>query len=177
VAPHALAWTAAVTDDLLAIDPGVHDVATAWFEDGILRQVGFWAARKPSPCRAYGRAIVEIPQFDRRPSPQVIELAVAGAYLAGSAAETCRFVTPSEWKGSVPKPIHHCQIWTALSEAERACFPQDTNDRILAARMKGARDAWRKDGARYYGKGKGHEVHNLLDAAGLGLFELGRITR
>lgn len=161
---------------LLAIDPGVHASATAWFEDRALQQVGDWPACKPSPIRVYDRAVVEVPQFDGRVSLHVIGLAVAGAHLAGSAAEHVRFVTPREWKGSMPKPVHHHKVWLALSPAERTVLPDYAEHEINKALIRGAKDGWRKPGGTYYGASDRGRVHNALDAVALGLFELGRLV-
>lgn len=161
---------------LLAIDPGVNASATAWFEDRVLQQVGDWPARTPRPIRAYDRAIVEVPQFDSRVSIHVIGLAVAGAHLAGSAAEHARFVAPREWKGSMPKPVHHRKVWAELSDAERKVLPDYAEHEINKALMRGAKDGWRKPGGTYYGASERGRVHNVLDAVALGLFELGRLV-
>ncbi len=55
-------------------------------------------------------------------------------------------VEPAEWKGQVPKPVHHARIWAKLSPEE-----QDVVGRCLKGVPAGQR-------------------HNALDAVGLGLW-------
>lgn len=163
---------------LLALDAGVHECAAARFFDGGLVALRTMTARHPGgPMYIIASAdevACEIPQFDTRVSKHVIDLAVHVALIAGACRCPVYTYTPRQWIGSLQKPIHHHRIWGALTAAERALFPADTTVRIAAACAKGGKDNWRKSGALYYGRGKGSEVHNLLDAVGLGLHHLGR---
>jgi hypothetical protein len=71
------------------------------------------------------------------------------AYLvAGVDAE---LVTPSAWKGQVPKQIHHKRIVAALDADELR--------RVEALRCAASK------------------VHNAIDAVGLGLWRLARLSR
>lgn len=161
---------------LLAIDPGVHENYVARFADGVLFSVLDWPTGALIRS-TYDVCIFERPQFDGRVHKHVIDLAVNAALLAGSTrAPLIRGVEPREWKGSQRKPVHHLRIWRALSPAERKVLPDDTHDRITKAILKGAKDAWRKPSVTYYGKAKGSEIHNVVDAVGLGLFQLGRLV-
>lgn len=173
---------------LICIDPGVHECAVAVFEGAVLRDVRFIEASSPvrlpaglwALCYLGVAVVVEKPQFDRRCGKHVIDLAWSGR----GVAEACAFaptsalaaVTPAEWKGSTPKPQHHAEALAALSPTELAVLPPDTAARVAEACRKGGLDAWRKPGASYYGKAKGAEVHNLLDAVALGLWRLGRLA-
>jgi hypothetical protein len=66
-------------------------------------------------------------------------------------------------------------LWDVLTGAEREVLGgADTFRRIAAAVQKGALDRWGKPGASYYGAWTGH---NLLDAAALGAYQLGRLER
>jgi hypothetical protein len=169
---------------LLALDAGAHECAAAEFDRGVLRDILAFSARCSdgtfdfsASCNdpdAWGEVAIEIPQFDARVSKHVIDLAVHVCLIAGACRCPVYAYTPRQWIGSLQKPIHHHRIWEALTPAERALFPADTEARIAAACAKGGKDNWRKPGATYYGTGKGSEVHNLLDAAGLGLHHLGR---
>lgn len=171
---------------LICIDPGVHECAVAVYTStGRLYDCGFvtlseslgaevlaWLSPEPVTI------VCEKPQFDRRVSKHVIDLAWSGARVAESFARggPVTAVTPSEWKGSTPKPQHHAEALAALSPAELAVLPPDTAARVSEACREGGLDAWRKPGASYYGKAKGAEVHNILDAVALGLWRLGRLA-
>lgn len=167
---------------LLAIDPGKHWCDCAWFYDGELTRV----YAMPSLHRTAGpalhglsipanRVICEKPQLDGRPATDLIDVTLAGAYLAGQAWGTVRFVEPREWKGSMPKPVHHRKVWQTLTPTERAALPDYAEHEINKALLRGAKDGWRKPGGTYY-RGERGKVHNALDAVALGLFELGRLV-
>jgi hypothetical protein len=81
----------------------------------------------------------------------LIDLTAASCLLAGSLKpREIRFVTPHEWKGSLPKEVCHARIQKKLTPAELG---------ILAVASS---------------KIRGSLVHNLWDAVGIGLFALGR---
>jgi hypothetical protein len=181
---------------IIAIDPGVHRCACAGFDDdGTLTEAWFETARTfkrgeelPTTPR-YSAAvgvdviIVEQPQVDRRTRtavPEVVALSWHGALLAGEfagrEAAPVVAVTPSEWKGSEPKPQHHARLWEILSAEERRVLGGVATQRaILAARQKGALTRWSKPGAAYYPRA--FVMHNLLDAAALGAWYTGRLER
>jgi len=121
----------------------------------------------------------ETPQVDsrsRRSTQSIVKLAAEGGELAGMYAQAnsaliCR-VTPSEWKGSVPKPIAHGRMWARLLPHERDLLGGDaTLDAIDVAKRKGALERWAKEGARYYPRT--WHAHNILDAVGIGLYLIG----
>lgn len=122
----------------------------------------------------------ESPQVDARTrvsTPAVVRLAAVGGVLAGLYAGAnggkVEAVTPSIWKGTAPKPVHHSRMWRALTAAEqRLLGGEDTLTRIHAARRAGAKDRWGKPGGAYYPTS--WWTHNLLDAVGIGLWRLGR---
>lgn len=148
------------------------------FDDGELqhlwfKQMGVHVSGDPDWAHV---VLAEKPQFDRRVSKHVIDLAWTGALVAASFGAPVKAYTPSQWKGSTPKPVHHNRVWQVLTPAERALFPAGTEARIAEACRKGGLDAWRKPGVKYYGEGKGSECHNLLDSAALGLHHLGRYS-
>lgn len=174
---------------LIAIDPGVERCAVAVFVEGMLSEADFVEAASPVRLPVWLNfacvgprslcVVVEKPQFDRRVSKYVLDLAwsgrgVAEACAAANDRSALRAYTPSEWKGSQPKPQHHSWAYEALTPKERAVLPLGTADHIARACAAGARDNWRKEGARYY-RGAGADVHNLLDAVALGLTHLGRL--
>jgi hypothetical protein len=178
--------------NVIAIDPGYsargEGCACAYVTGGYLTSV--WFARSDSALFADvlpitpTNVVVEKPQQDSRswglPPSTLINLAWEGALLAGLYAG--RFggsvvaVTPSTWKGSVPKPVAHGRLWKVLTPAEREVLGgDDTARRIEAAKRKGALDRWGKPGVRYYPRTWGG--HNLLDAAALALTHVGRLTK
>jgi len=104
-----------------------------------------------------GQLVIEIPQVYRvgksKGDPNdLIKVAVqAGQWIERAklyGASVYRHL-PQEWKGQVPKNVHHERILAALSPAESARIPK-----LPKA-----------------------DAHNMLDAIGLGLFHLGRISR
>lgn len=167
---------------ILAIDPGVELCACAWFDDACLRRIEFHAAHKVrGACsRIPDLVVVERPEYqgarsDAARTQDLLALSWAGAKAAYRVgAPEVREVTPSEWKGSEAKPPQHARMWTmCLTDDEKKLFPADTGKRIMTAARKYALHPGRP-GAEYYGRGKGSEVHNLLDAAALGLAYVGR---
>ena len=163
---------------MIAIDPGYakrgQGSACAYFVGRTLTAV--WFARCPPPLPPdawnWAKVVWEQPQVDQRTRIAVVEivrLAAEGGTLAGYYAGLRRAevvpVTPSSWKGSVPKPINHASLWKALQPDERALFPPDTEARIQRAVEKGALERWKRPGAVYYGT---WDAHNLLDAVGIG---------
>ncbi len=74
----------------------------------------------------------------------------------------------TDWIGSVQKPILHQRIWAALAPEERRVFPASTQADIDRASEHHART--RKILTA-------RAAFNTLDAAGVGLFHLGRIKK
>lgn len=75
----------------------------------------------------------------------------------------------SDWIGGTRKPALHLRIWRALQPAERKRFHPSTEQWIDQAAEKLAR----KPGSKPWE----HASFNTLDAAGVGLFHLGRIGK
>lgn len=174
---------------LLAIDPGYAargpGNACAAFEDGVL--VAHWFVRagralKRPPWLA-DVVVLELPQTRRRgtgaqaTAETLIKLTAEGCLLAGiyagASGGRVELLTPSRWKGSVPKPIQHKQLWARLSVAERALLGGiDTYPQILTAVDRGAASRW-TPGKSWYPRD--WMMHNTLDAVCLGATYLGRI--
>lgn len=72
--------------------------------------------------------------------------AIRGFYTVRAPGIATALVKPRAWKGTVPKPIHNERVLGALSREERALLP----------RRPRAKDF----------------DHNMLDAVGLGLWQL-----
>lgn len=134
----------------LAIDPGV-DTGWALFEerDGALVRCG--VGDPPWTAHLLG-AVIEKPQVYRAAKSKgdpndLITLAIrVGRYVEKLAMRgiACNLVTPVEWKGQVPKEIHHRRVLGVLSLNETE---------IVQSAYKGMPVSIR---------------HNMLDAIGLG---------
>ena len=117
---------------------------------------------------------VERPAFDGRimrgvPPGTIIDLAwnvCRIAYTLAAGAPVHEY-TPGDWIGTVAKPVLHQRIWAALTAAERRCFPEQTERELDRA------------SEHYTRKRKiiQHVAFNTLDAAGVGLFDIGRIGK
>lgn len=137
----------------LAIDPGADqgwaliDSVHGIFDCGL----GDWSDAAPARC------VIEFPQHrpgGRTPVNALLVLAAragaAGERARASGVPHCEYVYPVQWKGSVPKDIHHPRIMAALLPCER---------RVVA------------EATRRVAKGK---RHNVLDACGIALWAVGR---
>lgn len=172
---------------LVAIDPGYGrrsgGCAVAVFAGVALVRATF---ERPETVRAEtlrcgAREVVwEKPQCDARSrviAPTLIELTAAGATLAGMFAGACGCacvaVTPSTWKGSVPKAISHGRLWAVLDDHERAILGgADTLAIIESAKRQGGASRW-PAGKTFYPAT--WNTHNLLDAVALGATRMGRL--
>lgn len=179
---------------MAAIDPGAQRVAVARFDSGDLRLVGFVGAgtsHHPRGLMAIAdRAVYELPQADGRGSPtdDLLAVAAAGATCAAWCSRVVVAYQPRQWKGAVSKAPHHRQAWDVLTDAERALLGGDaTLTAIEAACKRGAAVRWQKRGphaSNHFYSAKelpavdGLKItHDLLDAATLGLYDLGRLCR
>lgn len=176
---------------MIAIDPGGarKGCAGARFYGACLDAV---SANASTLARSQNeRVVIERPQQDGRsravPPKILIDMTRNGFLLAGQIAgfdETVREYTPAQWKcgpkgnESIPKAIHHSRLVNALTASEqvvlRAAFP-DWFDMIATAVRKGALSRWAKDANAHYPRGSA--LPDVLDAVGLGLFDLGRIDQ
>lgn len=159
---------------ILAIDPGVHHHGLALFlDDGRLFRCalmpGPGGRRVPLAVAAAGlavrtknwadawwggvvvpaRIVAELPQDRgqaRVPPADLIALSVVLGWTLGALGEPATLISPSEWKGSTPKAQHQPRIIAALSAEEAAMIPS------------------------------GALAHNVIDAVGIGLWAVGRIS-
>lgn len=173
----------------LAIDPGYEKSgggnACASAGDGELADVWFERSKDFDLSGiVYDHVIVEQPQQDARsyavPPAVLIKLAWEGASLAGLYAGASGAVlhapTVTEWKGAEKKPAHHRRLWLVLNAAERAVLGgAKTEAAILNACEAGAMCRWSKPGAALYPAS--FKMHNLLDAAALLMWALGRLEK
>ena len=192
---------------LIAIDPGgtKKGCSAAQFVRGELVCVyPVMRAAYPPENRTVERVVIERPQQDARsravPPKILIELAWNGALLAGmfvgSGADLVEY-TPDEWKGGVredgkfiggiSKATHHANMIEtgALATHELEVIGREfgvswheLGGLVLAARRKEALARGAKHRNGHYSEAK--EVARLpdvLDAVGLGAFDLGRIGK
>jgi hypothetical protein len=141
---------------LYALDPG-ECTGHAWFREGVLQWAGVVSLSDPVLGRP-DRLVIEIPnaheskgkERSKRDPQAIITLAITcGQWIRHvSAPDTVR-VFPSVWKGQVPKAVHNQRVLACLTPDERQLIP------ALAA----------------------SKLHNVIDAVGLGLFNLGRMVR
>lgn len=139
---------------LISIDPGQ---CTGWarWDHGRLSSCGI---RTSEVLSVYGHLVIEKPQVYRATRSKgdpndLIELAIlVGRYVERCTGEVT-LVSPAEWKGQVTKHIHAHRIIDALSLDE--LHVMQNAEQITP---KGDR-------------------HNMIDAIGLGLWKLGRLTR
>jgi hypothetical protein len=174
---------------VLSIDPGSAGKgnALAYVREGRLAEVWFERFDRKSYISCpyhFNYVVIERPQQDgrsRAARPEdLMGLAWEGALLAGaySCLNTAALVelTPTEWKGSEPKPQMHARLWKILTPAERLVLGGErTGIAIHKAREKGALDRWSKPGVAYYPRS--FDTHNLLDAAALALVYGGRLAK
>lgn len=115
------------------------------------------------------RVLCEKPQIYRGSKQKgdpndLIDVAISAAQFLGKICTPSQthWVLPAAWKGQLSKPICHHRIWMALTEAERRLLPTDTVKRIDVG-LRGGPYEW--------------EYHNHLDAIGIGLVAVGRVSK
>lgn len=151
---------------LLALDPGLRKAGVALFDEagrlGVAalarnsvrgRGGAAWLGMRDAVINACAdlpdEAAIEVMQIDGRGAPpaDLLELnGVAGAVLGWVGAG--KTYTPKQWKGSVPKDVHHRRAKASLSKDELGVLTRS-----------------------------GHAAQkDVLDAVALGLFHLGRLA-
>jgi hypothetical protein len=146
-----------MTPTVIAIDPG-KNAGIAFFKDGFLYSAdlhnGLDDYRVAVAPFQFGHVVCEIPQVYRgsRVSTQSLTtLAFRAGYLVGLMRPSKQYlVKPSQWKGQIPKDIHHEQILRQLDVGELL---------VLDERLQNIPKSKR---------------HNVYDAVGLGLWYLQR---
>lgn len=152
------------------MDPGLRGCGVALFRDEELEQAVYvegngsaqraeaWvqmvsAVREFVGTRRVERLVVELPQVyvavrTKGDPNDLVQLgAVVGALCLAFQEATQHVFLPAEWKGQVPKEIVHARVASRLSAAEQG--------RITCRRKS--------------------LLHNVLDAVGIGLKDLGRL--
>ncbi len=157
----------------LYIDPGTSALGLAEFTDRVLtsaivsktrlrgiedRISAHWRNARIAMSLADVAAVEHMQYRPTDSTPQdLIDVQAVGCAVAGLLADSVRLIKPSEWKGTVPKPIHHARLVGVLSAEERAVLG-DVAERALRRSTRG------------------HDKE-VLDAVGIGLYDLGRTNR
>jgi len=161
-----------VPEVLGCLDPGLREAGIAVFRRGVLSKACLvrnpertirgpraWTAIATEAARRLeglelDTLILEVPQVYAQGKwkgdpADLIELAgVDGAVAQALHPRAVYGYLPREWKGQTPKPIHNARVEATLTPAELA---------VMDACPASLR-------------------HNMLDAVGLGLFQLGRLA-
>lgn len=191
-----------MTSRIVAIDPGGAAKGNAWagFVDGELVTTGQELHWVPGACLCLfveeqdPLIVIECPEDQgartRNASPlSLMDLCWNGAGFAGALLmlgglhARLETVTPTTWKGQLPKPIPHAHVWQILTPSEKRAVatgrrpepglsPAIIGERIEQACEKGALKRWR--GQEYYPKN--WPYGDILDAVGIGLVQLGRLS-
>jgi hypothetical protein len=170
----------------LYIDPGVHALACAWFRDGLLCHLdmlpreAFMVQGKPSiETLVIERMRIYPGKAGKGEDPNdLIDVTQAAAFAEGAivarGGPRAVWVYAADWKGQVKKPIHHMRLWSVLTVEEREIL-------ALAIGMTEVQIEKKIDEAckrlAITGKVTGYawSAHNLLDAVGIGLWDLKRV--
>lgn len=167
------------------IDPGVRQHACAKFNSsGYLDSLYF--SEKGCGVNAEDSVLIENPRITEQSRGKdlndILDLAVAVGMLKGfclSHGASVRLVAPAAWKGQVKKWIHHSRVWAALNPSERceAAKAIGMTPDAIEAKIKGACQRWARGDVTKSGQVRGYAwaAHNLLDAVGLGLWDLRRM--
>lgn len=145
---------------LCTIDSGANAGIALWWHGQLVycrlvraREVREWQLQclQSSPI---SRAVVEIPIVRSNQGTKVdpnglIKLGVSAGRLVPALCGEVKTLIPNQWKGSLPDEILYRRIMAALSDEEKALVPK------LAQGL----------------------LHNVLDAIGIGVNELGRWPR
>jgi hypothetical protein len=181
VRPALVDWPQVTT--LLSIDGGnaqknVHACYVAEFEAGHLYALHELNREQAVAARMAPDAVAfEAPNYLKAGVPPKIIFGlirnvarVAEALAAGCPVfeYTVNDGVPTDWIGGVRKPVLHRRIWRMLKPEERRIFPASTEADIERAADHHART--KKILTSY-------AAFNTLDAAGVGLFHLGRIGK
>lgn len=153
---------------ILAIDPGVRNLG--WAIGGsrlraagnsrVAKDLDLYAASREHVSALPGyTSIIALEsmvhrQRDPRSQPQdLMDVQTVGCLVAGMLLhDSVLLLTPSEWKGSVPKAVHHSRLLAVLDAGERSIVD-------AACSLAGA------------------NAKEVLDAVGIWLFASNRINR
>lgn len=141
-------------DMLLAIDPGA-DSGWAIFRDDALTDCGLGGVEYAAPGPLVNQVVIEHPVIypgGRSANPNdIVKVAISAGEWAGRYFPCpVRYVKPRDWKGTIDADVCNKRVLAALSAEEGRVY------------------------ARASEKVPARKRHNVIDAIGLGLFQLGR---
>lgn len=156
---------------MIAIDPGTRAVGWAIFlPDGSMHRCGLAHVKGTNRVLAddaieladqigvhLPRVVLEEmvmrPEDPRSQADDLLRVQLVGGIVAARVGQKIVTVRPMRWKGCVPKRIHHRRIGDVMTRAEK--------DLLTAACRTVHRDL----------------QHNVIDAIGIGLWDVGRLPR
>ena len=156
--------------NLLSVDPG-KCTGYAVFDGGLLRRAGVASVPSNTPLPEkvrriageftgfYDEAAYELPQVYTRdkskgdPNDLMPLAAIIGGFVMRFPETKHTLYKPREWKGQLTKDACHARITERLSEEEARTLIHSLS--FVSATLR----------------------HNALDAVGIGLFHLGRLTK
>lgn len=147
---------------LIAVDPG-ENTGGAYFVDGVLVWAGLLSLLDGTHSNVHAdRLVIELPFIRpedlgrdkaaivcKRLNDLVTLSVTAGQWIRSINAPNTRRLFPHQWKGGVSKERHHPRVLEALVPNELALLPKLPHSKL----------------------------HNVLDAIGIGLYDLGRMGR
>lgn len=131
-----------------SVDPGVSYYAAAYWRDKELSFVGLLPIEDKGMARL-PLCVIEKPQVykaTRVRNRDIEDLLFAAGRIAERHDSYVAYL-PSQWKGQLPKAVHHARILSELTEHEKTCLEGFTKTE------------------------RGH----IVDAIGLGLYHSGRM--
>lgn len=172
---------------MISIDPDQHGWWAQWV-DGRLNSCGQWPCHLDYPDTAVIETQVIIPKFTKRPADIITLAHCAGAFAAAfgyphEEPSRVKWVAPRSWKGNTKKPTSRkCTCLGADVNCSRCrgkgtISPSWTSyaiHRLVIEALDPREVAIYTVGLDAYPPG---ERHNLADAVGIGLHELGRLPQ
>lgn len=150
---------------LCTVDSGAKAGAALWYQGQLQfcrlvreREIWEWQSQIYNLCLTYQvdvtKTVVETPivrsnQGTKVDPNKLIKLGVSAGRLVPAFSGTVQTIIPNQWKGTLPDEVLYARIMMALTETEKALIP-DLAEGLL---------------------------HNVLDAIGIGINELGRWPR
>ena len=119
-----------IMNTIVGIDPGKHKIAYAYGKDrivncGLIRFETLFELREKFSWIGGFQIVVELPRYypgTNIRANDLIDLSLSCGFML--SFEGAIPVFPKEWKGSVPKKIHHPRILKKLSKEEMKLLPK-----------------------------------------------------
>lgn len=119
---------------IVSIDPGIHALGWAlWTDGGELSRCGLSRADGRDLSRVAHLHALTVPEAtiaivesmvtqgggSKVPPQDLIDVQTVGCLTARGVARIVRLVKPYEWKGNIPKGIHHARFLAVLEGVEQ----------------------------------------------------------